>query len=58
MSRIIITLSKGDIGDLLLGGEVSITPSSHNFDNLREIIIKHEEYNHNSVIEEAIHDKN
>ena len=44
MSKIIIDLSKNDIGNLLLGGEITITPSVHRFDNLIDIVIKSDDY--------------
>lgn len=44
MARIIISLSSDDIGNLLLGGEISVSPSVNNFDNLSEIIIKKDQY--------------
>lgn len=44
MARIIITLSNADIGNLLLGAEVNITPSVQKFDNLTGVILKSEIY--------------
>ena len=40
MARIIITLTPYDIGNILSGGEVGITPSVQKFDNLTEVVIK------------------
>ena len=56
MSEIIITLNKNDIGNLLLGGEISIAPSVSRFDNLQGIVIKHDEYNDHCTIEEDYND--
>ena len=52
MSKIIITLNKNDIANLLLGGEIPIAPSVNSFDNLQGIVIKHDEYNDYCTIEE------
>lgn len=40
MTRIVISLSDDDIGDLLLGDVVCITPNIKKFDNLSEIVIQ------------------
>ena len=56
MSEIIITLNKNDIGNLLLGGEISITPSVSRFDNLQGIVIKHDDYNNYCTVEEDCDD--
>ena len=52
MSKIIITLNKNDIGNLLLGGEIPIAPSVNRFDNLQGIVIKYDEYNDYFTFEE------
>ena len=56
MSKIIITLNKNDIGNLLLGGEIPITPSVSRFDNLQGIVIKYDEYNDYCTVEEDFDD--
>ena len=56
MSEIIITLNKNDIGNLLLGGEIPITPSVSRFDNLQGIVIKHDDYNDYCTGEEDYND--
>ena len=43
MSKIIISLNKNDIGNLLLGGEIPITPSVNMLSNLQGIVIKYDE---------------
>ena len=43
MSKIIITLNKNDVGNLLLGGEIPIATSVSRFDNLQRIVIKRDE---------------
>ena len=57
MSEIIITLNKNDIGNLLLGGEISIAPSVSRFDNLQGIVIKHDDYNNYCTVEEDCDDQ-
>ena len=52
MSKIIITLNKNDISNLLLGGEVPITPSVKMLSNLQGIVIKYDEYNDCFTFEE------
>ena len=52
MSEIIITLNKNDIGNLLLGGEIPITPNFSMFNNLQGIVIKHDDYNDYCTVEE------
>ena len=44
MSKIIITLNKNDIGNLLLGGEISTASQG--------IVIKYDEYNDYCTVEE------
>lgn len=44
MAKIIITLTPMDIGRILSGGEVGITPSVQKFDNLSEVVIKCNQY--------------
>ena len=56
MSKIIITLNKNDIGNLLLGGEIPIAPSVSRFDNLQGIVIKHDDYNNYCTVEEDYND--
>ena len=57
MSEIIVTLNKNDIGNLLLGGEIPITPSVSRFDNLQGIVIKYDEYNDYCTVEEDCDDQ-
>lgn len=57
MSKIIITLNKNDIGNLLLGGEKSIASSVSRFDNLQGIVIKHDDYNNYCTVEEDCDDQ-
>lgn len=52
MARIIINLERSDIGDLLLGGEIHITPYVQKFDNLTDIVIKYDEYNNSQEVDE------
>ena len=56
MSKIIISLSNSDIGNLLNGGEIPIAPSVSRFDNLQGIVIKHDEYNDHCTVEEDCDD--
>lgn len=56
MARIIITLTKNDIGNLLLGEELHIIPSVHKFDNLSNIVLKFDEYSYNNTAEEVNED--
>ena len=44
MARISISLCPEDIGNLLLGGEVTITPSVSKLDNLQEIALRFDKY--------------
>ena len=48
MSKIIITLNKNDIGNLLLGGEIPIASQG--------IVIKYDEYNDHCTVEEDFDD--
>ena len=57
MSKIIITLNKNDIGNLLLGGEIPIAPSVSRFDNLQGIVIKHDDYNDYCTVEEDLNNE-
>ena len=52
MSKIIISLNKNDIANLLLGGEIPITPSVKMLSNLQRIVIKYDEYNDYFTFEE------
>ena len=52
MSKIIITLNKTDIANILFGGEISMTPNVSKLDNLQQVIIKQEDYYNDCVIEE------
>ena len=52
MAKIIITLSNEDIGNLLLGGEINITPSVQQFDNLTGVSIKSDCYNEQFEVNE------
>lgn len=56
MSKIIITLNKNNIGNLLLGGEITMVPSVSRFDNLQGIVIKHDDYNDYCTVEEDCDD--
>ena len=56
MAGIIITLSKNDIGNLLMGEELHIIPSVHKFDNLANIILKFDEHSYNNTAEEVDYD--
>lgn len=40
MAKIVISLNKNDIADLLLGIEINVLPSVHKFDNLTGVIVK------------------
>ena len=44
MARIIVTLDKNTISNLLHGNEVVIKPNVNHFDNLTAIVIKLEDY--------------
>ena len=44
MSKIIANLSKEDIGNLLLCGEIELSTSIHRYDNLQSIVIKFDNY--------------
>lgn len=57
MSKIIISLSNSDIGNLLNGCELSIPPSVNRFDNLQKVVIKHDEYNDHCTVEEDCDDQ-
>ena len=52
MSKIVITLNKTDIANILFGGEISMTPNVSKLDNLQQVIIKQEDYYNDCVIEE------
>lgn len=52
MSEIKITLNKNDIGNLLLGGEIPITPSVKMLSNLQGIVIKYDDYYDYFTVEE------
>lgn len=52
MARIIITLSKEEIGNLLLGGEINVTPSVQKYDNLTEIVLRSNNYSEQIKVEE------
>lgn len=56
MAGIIITLTKNDIGNLLLGEELYIIPSVHKFDNLTNIVLRFDEYSCNNTAEEVNYD--
>jgi hypothetical protein len=51
MAQIIITLNKNDVGNLLLGGEVNVTPSVRAFNNLTGVIIKLDDYSYTKAEE-------
>lgn len=44
MSKIIANLSKEDIGNLLLCGEIELSTSTQRYDNLQSIVIKFDNY--------------
>ena len=52
MSKIIITLNKNDIGNLLLGGEIQIATSVSRFYNLQRIVMKYDDYYNCFTVEE------
>ena len=52
MGKIIITLNKNDIGNLLLGGEIPMATSVSRFDNLQGIVIKYDDYYDYFTVEE------
>lgn len=52
MAKIIITLSKESLGDLLLGGEISISESRSNLTNINDITIKLGDYDYATEVEE------
>ena len=52
MSKIIIALNKNDIANLMLGGEIPITPSVKMLSDLQGIVIKYDEYNDYFAFEE------
>ena len=52
MSRIVITLNKTDIANILIGSEITMTPNVSKLDNLQQVIIKQEDYYNDCVIEE------
>lgn len=56
MSKIIISLTNRDIGNLLNGCELSIPPSVSRFDNLQGIVIKYDDYNNYCTVEEDCDD--
>lgn len=56
MSKIIISLSNSDIGNLLNGCELSMPPSVSRLDNLQGIVIKHDDYNNYCTVEEDCDD--
>ena len=61
MSRIVITLNKTDIANILFGGEISMTPNVSKLDNLQQVIIKQEDLNvpeWNHQREESVRVKN
>ena len=59
MSKIIANLSKEDIGNLLLCGEIELSTSIRRYDNLQSIVIKFDNYSligHVESIEEDCND--
>lgn len=44
MAKIIITLSNSDVGNMLLGWEISVIPNVKTIDNLSEIVLKTSPY--------------
>lgn len=52
MAKIVISLSDDDIGDLLLGDVVCITPNVKKFDNLSEIVIQKDPHNYTDIMVE------
>ena len=57
MSKIIITLNKNDIGNLLLGGEMPITPNFSMLSNLQGIVIKYDDYYDYFTVEEDLNNE-
>ena len=57
MSKIIITLNKNDIGNLLLGGEIPIAPNFSMFNNLQGIVIKYDDYYDYFTVEEDLNNE-
>ena len=57
MSKLMITLNKKDIDNLLLGGEIPITPNFSMFNNLQGIVIKYDDYYDYFTVEEDWNDK-
>ena len=56
MSKIIISLSNSDIGNLLNGCELSMPPSVSRLDNLQTIVVRHDDYNDYCTVEEDCDD--
>lgn len=56
MSKIIISLGFRDIGDMLLGAEISIPPSVNRLDNLQSIVVKLDDYNDYCTVKEDCDD--
>lgn len=52
MARIIITLSTEEIGNLLLGGEINVTPCVQKYDNLTGIVLRNDNYSEQIKVEE------
>ena len=56
MSKIIANLSKEDIGNLLLCGEIELSASIQRYDNLQSIVIKFDNYSCSGYVESAEED--
>lgn len=52
MARIIISLCPEDIGNLLLGGEINVTPSMQKYDNLTGIVLRSNNYSEQCEVED------
>ena len=51
MSKIIVNLSKEDMGNLLLGGEIELSTSTQQYDNLQSVVIKCDDYSCSGYVE-------
>lgn len=58
MSKIIANLSKEDIGNLLLCGEIELSTSIQRYDNLQSVVIKFDDYSISGYVESVEEDRN
>ena len=56
MSKIIVNLSKEDMGNLLLGGEIELSTSTQQYDNLQSVVIKCDDYSCSGYVESVDED--